>query len=55
MAILIKKLFKQGDGYAIDLPKEFTENVSGTEVIIEVNAGQIVIRRKEGFDNGKRG
>ena len=50
MSIVTKKLFRHGGSQAINLPKEFTENLSGKEVIVEATADQVVIHGKGELD-----
>ena len=47
---LTKKIFVHGGSKAIILPKEFTQNLSGVEVFIEVFQDQVVIQAKNKLD-----
>ncbi|MBU0571181.1 MAG: AbrB/MazE/SpoVT family DNA-binding domain-containing protein [Candidatus Omnitrophica bacterium] len=51
MSVIVKKLFKHGGSYAVDIPIEFIRNNSGSEVIIEATAKKISIRPKTELDN----
>lgn len=50
MTVQIKKLFKHGGSQAINLPKEFAQNLNDNEVFIEVSPNEIVIRNKSKLD-----
>lgn len=50
MTIITRKLFKHGGSQAINLPKEFVQNLSGDEVVAEVSPDKIVIRKKPNLD-----
>lgn len=50
MTIQTKKLFKHGGSQAINLPKEFAQNLTDNEVIIEVSPNEIIIRNKSKLD-----
>lgn len=50
MTIQIKKLFKHGGSQAINLPREFAQNLVDNEVFIEVSSNEIVIRNKTKLD-----
>ena len=51
MSVQTKKLFKHGGSQAINLPKEFAQNLTDNEVFIEVSPNEIVIRNKSKLDN----
>jgi len=40
---IIRKLFKHGGSYAIDLPMEFVKNTEVNEVIVEFNSKKVSI------------
>ena len=50
MTVKLKKLFKHGGSKAINLPKEFTENLSSNEVFIEVFPHKVIIQEKSKLD-----
>ena len=50
MSVQTKKLFKHGGSQAINLPKEFAQNLTDNEVFIEVSPNEIVIRNKSKLD-----
>lgn len=50
MTIQIKKLFKHGGSQAINIPREFAQNLIDNEVFIEVSSNEIVIRNKTKLD-----
>ena len=50
MSVQIKKLFKHGGSQAINLPREFSKNLTDNEVFIEVSPHEIVIRNKSKLD-----
>ena len=47
---IMKKLFAHGGSKALNLPKEFTRNLAGSEVYIEVFQDQIVIQGAPALD-----
>ena len=50
MTVITKKLFKHGGSQAINLPKEFVQDLNGDEVLAEVTPDQIIIRKKSKLD-----
>ena len=50
MTIQIRKLFQHGGSQAINLPKEFVQNLSENEVLIEISPNEVVIRNKSKLD-----
>ena len=50
MTIQIRKLFQHGGSQAINLPKEFVQNLSDNEVLIEISPNEVVIRNKSKLD-----
>ena len=50
MSILVRKLFKHGGSYAIDIPMDFVKNAGTTEVILESTFKKINIRPKTELD-----
>ena len=51
MSISIKKLFKHGGSYAVDIPMDFVKRTGVTEVILESTPKGIRIRPKTELDN----
>lgn len=51
MSILVRKLFKHGGSYAVDIPMEFVRSVGTTEVILESTPKELSIRPKTELDN----
>ena len=50
MSVQIKKLFKHGGSRAINLPKEFAQNLTDNEVFVEISPNEIIIRNKSKLD-----
>lgn len=50
MSRAIKKLFKHGGSYAIDIPKEFVKETGVREVIVEYNSKRVNILPKTELD-----
>jgi len=50
MKTIIKKLFKHGGSYAVDIPMEFVKNTGAKEVILESTPREIRIRSKVELD-----
>ena len=50
MSVTVKKIFKHGGSYAIDLPMDFVKHAGSAEVIIETSPKKISIRPKTGLD-----
>jgi virulence-associated protein VagC len=47
MSVLVKKLFKHGGSYALDLPIDFFKKLGGShEVLVEVGSNKLSIRPK---------
>lgn len=51
MSTIVKKLFKHGGSYAVDIPIEFVRRTGSNEVILEATANKISIRPKTELDN----
>ena len=51
MSTIVKKLFKHGGSYAVDIPMEFVRRIDSNEVILEATAEKISIRPKTELDN----
>ncbi|MBU0693542.1 MAG: AbrB/MazE/SpoVT family DNA-binding domain-containing protein [Candidatus Omnitrophica bacterium] len=51
MSTSIKKLFKHGGSYAVDIPMDFVKHAGVTEVILESTSKGIKIRPKTELDN----
>lgn len=50
MSVVIKKLFRHGGSYAIDLPVDFVRGAQTHEVIVEVGAKRLYIHPKTELD-----
>ncbi|MFH1258750.1 MAG: hypothetical protein ABII74_02865 [Elusimicrobiota bacterium] len=50
MSIMLRRLFKHGGSYAVDLPMNFVRNAGNLEVILENTAKRISIRPKTELD-----
>jgi len=50
MSISVKKLFKHGGSYAVDIPMDFVKNIGTTEVILESTLKKLNIRPKTELD-----
>ena len=48
--VMIKKLFKHGGSYAVDIPIDFIKQTGGREVILEIVGRKISIRPKTELD-----
>lgn len=48
--VLLKKLFKHGGSYAVDIPIDFIKQTKSHEVILEVVGQKINIRHKTELD-----
>ncbi len=51
MSVMVRKLFKHGGSYALDLPMEFVRSAGTTEVILESTPKELSIRPKKELDN----
>ncbi len=51
MSVIVRKLFKHGGSYALDLPMDFIRSAGTTEVILEGTPGRLSIRPKTELDN----
>ncbi len=51
MNVVVRKLFKHGGSYAVDIPMDFIKNTDTMEVIIESTPKKISIRPKNKLDN----
>jgi len=51
MSVTIKKLFKHGGSYAVDIPIDFVKSAGSMEVILEITAKKLNIRPKTELDN----
>ena len=51
MRIMVRKLFKHGGSYALDLPMDFIRSAGTTEVILESTPKELNIRPKTELDN----
>ena len=50
MGSVIKKLFKHGGSYAVDIPVEFVRLANGNKVILEMTGKMLSIRPKSEID-----
>ncbi|MBU1627555.1 hypothetical protein KKB18_09325 [bacterium] len=50
MSVMVKKLFKHGGGYAVDIPMEFVKGAGTNEVILESSLERLSIRPKTELD-----
>ena len=50
MSVTVKKLFKHGGSYAVDIPMDFVKHAGITEVILETGPKKISIRPKTELD-----
>ncbi|MCD4782143.1 MAG: AbrB/MazE/SpoVT family DNA-binding domain-containing protein [Candidatus Omnitrophica bacterium] len=50
MTLITRKLFKHGGSQAINLPKEFVENLNTDELLLEFSPNEIIIRKKSELD-----
>ena len=50
MSILIKKLFRHGGSYAIDIPMPFAKHADTKEIIIETHDDELILRPKTELD-----
>jgi len=51
MSVIVRKLFKHGGSYAVDIPMEFVRSAGTTEVILESTPKKLNIRPKTELDN----
>ncbi len=51
MSVMVRKLFKHGGSYAVDIPMEFVRSAGTTEVILESTPKRLNIRPKTELDN----
>jgi len=50
MRMSIRKFFKHGGSYAIDIPMGFVRHADSDEVIIEENKDELIVRAKTELD-----
>ena len=50
MSVVVRKLFKHGGSYAVDIPMDFVKNAGTTEVILEGTLKKLSIRPKTELD-----
>ena len=50
MSVLVKRLFKHGGSYAVDIPIDFVKHAGTNEVILESTPKKISIRPKTELD-----
>ena len=50
MSVTVRKLFRHGGSYALDLPMDFVKNAGTTEVILEGTLKKLSIRPKTELD-----
>lgn len=51
MSVIVRKLFKHGGSYALDLPMDFIRNAGTAEVILESTPERLSIRPKTELDS----
>ncbi len=51
MSVMVRKLFKHGGSYAIDIPMDFIKSMGTIEVILESTPERLSIRPKTELDN----
>ncbi len=50
MSTVIKKLFKHGGSYAVDIPINFVKQTGNYEVVLEITGSKLSIRHKSELD-----
>ena len=50
MSLVVKKLFKHGGSYAVDIPVDFVKQTGSHEVILEITGKKLSIRSKSELD-----
>lgn len=50
MNVAMKKIFKHGGSYAVDIPMDFVKQAGTTEVILEITPKKLSIRPKTELD-----
>lgn len=50
MSVIVRKLFKHGGSYAVDIPMDFVKNAGTKEVILESAPKKLSIRPKTELD-----
>ncbi|MBU1088156.1 MAG: hypothetical protein KKD05_11660 [Candidatus Omnitrophica bacterium] len=50
MNVFVRKLFKHGGSYAVDIPMDFVKNADTIEVILEGTSKKLSIRHKTELD-----
>lgn len=50
LSVTVRKLFKHGGSYAVDIPMDFVKNAGTTEVILETTPKKISIRPQKELD-----
>ena len=50
MSIIVRRLFKHGGSYAVDIPMDFVRSAGTTEVILESTPKELSIRPKTELD-----
>ncbi len=50
MSVMVKKLFKHGGSYAVDIPAGFVKQTGSHEVILEIVGKKLNIRPKSELD-----
>lgn len=51
MKVMVRKLFKHGGSYAVDVPMDFVRNAGTMEVILKSTSKELSIRPKTKLDN----
>ena len=50
MSVIVKKIFKHGGSYAVDIPMDFVKHAGSNEVILEITSKKVSIRPKTELD-----
>lgn len=50
MRLVIRKLFRHGGSYAIDIPMSFVKNADTDEIIVETHDDELILRPKTELD-----
>ena len=50
-AVIVKKVFKHGGSTAVNLPREFSKNLSGQFISLEVHPDKLIVRNPNFLEN----